>query len=746
MPTLFRSKIEERRVIAIALLATVLILLAGYAFYLKITPVYPRRDIVGVIRIEGYIEEPSVVKRYLDVIGQAIFNDSIKAVVVVIDSGGGYADYIEQIYLDLLVLKERKPLVASVVSALSGGYYIAVSADHIFVHPTSMVGNVGVKASMPPILVPSEVSIETGAYKWTGFSQLLFPFNLSRALDNFLSAIERNRGDKLKIPQDHLKRALIYLGIEALELGLVDEVGSLQSAIKMAAQRANLTRYEVVEIKPGTTQDSLFQTEFRNYTLMNASMLTMDMLNVLHPPPAIHYIYLPPEAILSSSQFAFSTQFNATLSTSGGNVVIDVSHGNQVSWWVLDKLIFELAKMNVSVSFAYSWSDASSRLGNASALIVASPTIPYSAGEVDAIKKFVGKGGLLLLFFDPAWEYIGLEGLRSEIIAPINSLSTGFGLSLAKGYLYNEAEYFGIYRNIYIRNFGNHALTQGLNSLVLFTAAGIYSADKGIAWTSSETYSSVAERADEYAVVAAARWGNGTVIAVGDLTFLMEPYCYVEDNYKFLVNIASLIANVSIQIPEKEEAVEGKITRPDLPVGTEKIFREQVDGNEFTFRWLKNSEREIIIERANQTIHYYLTEDGALEKWVSDGRECVYEEPIPEPPYPLTRDKSWSHRGNFTLTVEGTVYYGEIIEENHVKTFENIVAEDGNTYFCAKIEYNREEITLVDEVLMKVNVTGNYWIASEAGTVKQEFLIRYYMDDVFVGLERDVMILISIRK
>lgn len=541
---MFRSKIEERKVIAIALLATVLILLAGYAFYLRITPMYPRRNIVGVIRIEGYIEEPSVVKRYLDVIGQAIFNDSIKAVVVVIDSGGGYADYIEQIYLDLLALRERKPLVASVVSALSGGYYIAVAAEHIFVHPTSMVGNVGVKASMPPILVPSEVSIETGAYKWTGFSQLLFPFNLSRALGNFLSAIERNRGNKLKIPQDHLKRALIYLGIEALELGLVDDVGSLQSAIEMAAQRANLVRYEVVEIKPWTTQDSLFQTGFGNYTLMNASTLTVDMLNALHPPPSIHYIYLPPEALFSSSQFAFSSQFNATLSTSGGNVIVDVSHGNQVSWWVLDKLIFELAKMNVSVSFASSWGDASSRLGDASALIVASPTIPYSTSEVDVIEKFVEKGGLLLLFFDPAWEYIGLEGLRSEIIAPINSLSTEFGLSFAKGYLYNEAEYFGIYRNIYIRNFGNHALTQGLNSLVLFTAAGIYSADKGIAWASSETYSSVAERADEYAVVAAVRGGKGTVIAVGDLTFLMEPYCYVEDNYKFLVNIASLIANV----------------------------------------------------------------------------------------------------------------------------------------------------------------------------------------------------------
>lgn len=746
MPKLLKSA-DERRVIAATLLVIALILLIGYAIYLRISPVPPRRDFIGVIRIEGYIEEPSVVKRHLDVISQAIYNDSIKAVVMVIDSGGGYADYVEQIYFDLLALKKSKPLVASVVSALSGGYYIAVAANYIFAHPTSMVGNVGVKASMPPILIPSEISIETGAYKWTGFSQILFPFNLSRALDNFLSAIEKNRGDKLKIPQNHLRRALIYLGVEALNLGLIDELGSLQSAIEKAAQMANLPRYDVVEVKPGAIQESLFHSEFGNYTSTNAGILTMDMLNALHPPPAIHYIYLPPEALFLSSSSAPPVEFNATLSAIRGNVIVDVSHGNQVSWWVLDKLIFELAKMNASVSFTYSWSDLNSRLENASAFIVASPTIPYSTEEADAIEKFVRKGGLLLLFFDPAWEYIGMEGLRSEIIAPVNSLSVRFGLSFAKGYLYNEDEYFGMYRNIYVRNFGNHALTRNLNSLVFFTAAGIYSADKGIAWASNETYSSVAERTDEYAVIAAVERGNGTVIAVGDLTFMMEPYCYVEDNYKLLVNMASLIANVSIQIPkEEEEFLEGEITKPDLPVGTEKIFRERIDGNEFTFRWLKISEREIIVERANQTIHYYLTEDGALKRWVSEGRECIYEKPIPEPPYPLTIGKSWSHRSNFTLTFEGAEYFGEIIEENHVKDFESIIAEDGNTYFCAKIEYSREEITLVDEIVMKINITGNYWISSEAGTVKQDFLVQYYIDDFPAGLERDVIILISIRK
>jgi protease-4 len=739
--------IYGRRVVALALLSIVIVSLAGYTIYLWISPVYIKRDLVGVIRIEGYIEEPSVLKRYVDIINQAISNDSIKAVVVVIDSGGGYADYIEQIYLDLMMLKGRKPLVASIISALSGGYYIAVAANYIFAHPTSMVGNVGVKASTPPILIPSEIYIETGAYKWTGFSTLLFPFNLSRALDNFLSAIEKNRGDKLKISRDHLKRALIYLGAEALELGLIDEVGSLQNAVEKAAKMANLTKYDVIEVKPKSMQESTFQSEFGGYPSTNTSIPTVDMLNALHLPPAIHYIYLPPEALISSSQSTSPAGFNATLSTNGGSVIVDVSHGNKVSWWVLDKLIFELAKMNASVSFAYSWSDLHSKLEKASALMVASPTRPYSSGEVDIIEKYVKGGGILLLFFDPAWEYIGIEGLISEIITPINSLAIRFGLSFAKGYLYNEKEYFGIYRNIYVRKFANHTLTWNLKSLVFFTATGIYSADKGIAWTSNETYSSVSERADEYAVITAVKSGSGTVIAIGDLTFLMEPYCYVEDNYKLLINMASLITNVSIQIPGKEgKVVKEEITKPYLPVGTEKIFREWIDGKESTFRWVKVSKREIIVERANETTHYYLTEDEALERWVSNGMECMYEKPILEPPYPLTIGKSWSHKTNFTLTVEGVKYLGELIEENYVRSFENVTAEDGKTYFCAKIEYSREEIVFIDKNVMKINLTGNYWISSEAGTVKEDFLIQYYINDSLARLERDVIILVSIKK
>ena len=69
-------------------------------------------------------------------------------------------------------------------------------------------------------------------------------------------------------------------------------------------------------------------------------------------------------------------QSNVNVSAPAGerNVVVDVAHGNQISWWVLDTLIVELAKRNVTVSFLSSWFDVESHLDNASALIAVSYT------------------------------------------------------------------------------------------------------------------------------------------------------------------------------------------------------------------------------------------------------------------------------------------------------------------------------------------------------------------------------------
>lgn len=397
----------------------------------------------------------------MNLINRALLDESVKAVVLVIDSGGGYADYCEEYTLTYWSLRLKSLLKPSLLQ-LSGGYYIAVAADHTYALPTSPVGSIGIIGRGPPIFIPSEYILETGAYKATGFSTLLFPFDMNRALDNFVSAVSKSRGDRLKLSLTQLKRGMIYFGSEALEVGLIDEIGSLQKAIKRAAEKAGLVKYEVIEL--GTSKTGL--------ELLGSQNLTIEALDKLHPPPALHYLYLPSQSITQNLR---SPTQPIGLANGGGKVLVDLSHGNRVSWWDLDVLIAELAKRNIVTSFISRRYDLIFKLAEASCLIIASPTQIYTEEECEAIVKFVRGGGTLIMFFDPAWEYIGVEGLLEGVVGPINSLSIRFGLFFAKGYLYNEEENFGLYRNIYIKNFVNDPLTINLTSLILFTSTHIRS-------------------------------------------------------------------------------------------------------------------------------------------------------------------------------------------------------------------------------------------------------------------------------
>jgi len=546
-----------KKSVVVILICILLISGLGYIYHIGILRVEvpkPKKDMVGIIRVEGSILFSETANHYGKIINNAMVNESVKAVVLYVDSPGGYANLIEQIYLDLLELKKKKPLVAFTTSALSGGYYITVAADYIYVCPTSAVGNVGVIGINPPTLIPSEIVLETGAYKVTGFSQLLFPYNLSRVLDGFVSAVEAGRGDRLKLSSTQLKKGMVYFGREALTVGLADEIGSLQKAVRKAAEEAGLIEYDVVDL---TGVGKVNITSSSGYNQIRWENLTIEVLKRLYPPPTIYYLYLPQRVFAQSSFTPAYMVKESNLSVSAEKeklVLIDNTHGNKVSWWEFDILIQELVKRNMTVRFVSEWKKLNSTLNNASCLIIASPINDYSMEEVERIKDFVNNGGMLLLFFDPAAEYVE----KQVLFGPINSISTSFGISFAKGYLYNENEHYGLYRNIYVKKFADNNLTQNLTSLIFFTATHLYSMGKGIAWTSNDTYSSTAEKAGNYIVIAYVKMGNGTVVAFGDLTFLREPYCYLEDNYKLIENIASAITKVEVKVKVPPEKVEEK--------------------------------------------------------------------------------------------------------------------------------------------------------------------------------------------
>ncbi len=716
----------------ILILLILSIILSSTAIYLNLqTPprlLKPVKRYIGILWVEGAILTSGDSQRVREAINVALLNQSIKAVVVAIDSPGGTVDDVESIYLDLLRLGEEKPLVASITSALSGGYYIAVAADYIYTLPTSMVGNVGVIGVGPPVLIPSERILESGAYKVTGFSRLFFPFNLTEALGNFASAVEDQRGDRLKLSTKELLRGKVYLGCEAVRLGLADEVGSLQDAIKKAAEEAHLTRYGIVNINQLAERGRLTIETGNKTTARSWREIDINYLKELHPPPTLYYLYLPERGFQVSEGETIETE-GGEEAEEGGLVLFDLTHENKVSRWTLNVLVGELVNHRISVGFISEWDRLESALRNASCLIVAAPTKPYSIDEGKTIENFVSRGGLLILLYDPSIEYVSVP----ELNGPINSLANRFGVSFANGYLYDEEHYYGFYRNIYIEDFADHNLTRGVERLVLFTAAPIYS-DYGIAWTSETAYSSTAERSGRYPVLADLHYGNGTVIAFGDITLLTEPYCYVEDNYGLLLNLVEIMSKA--KPPSVVEEVE-EITEPHLPVGTVKVYVERVDDEETTVRWVKVSETEVRVERPNRTILYHYDEEGNLLGWEDEEANATYDPPLPATPYPLRRGMGWRYESNYTLMQDGKRYSGLYIGEERVVDIERVEALDGRRYLCAEVEFKIRCIIYVDDGNWTYTYIGDSWLSSKVGLVKEEGVKRLYIDgELFIEEER----------
>ena len=713
----------SRRVLALLVAVLAVASLAAFLAYRRFS------GAVAVVEIKGYILTGEDADYYTDLLLRAYRDDWVKAVVLVVDSFGGSADYVEQVYYNVKQVKQRKPVVALAVNALSGGYYVCVAADYIYAHPTSLVGSVGVIATAPPLLVPSERVLETGAYKHTGFSRLNFFSDLRQALESFVSAVEEGRGSRLKAAREELLKARVYLGREALELGLVDQLGSLQQAVDEAARRAGLLSYTVVRLN---ASDALQRSA--GYTWRN---VTVPLLETLHPPPAIYYIYIPAVQVASPGA---QVQFNAS---GKGRVLVDLSHGNRVSWWSLDALLAELVRRNVSVGFVSSWRDLESELSNATALVVAAPARPYSRDEVDEVEQFVRRGGVLLLLYDPSYEYLGAEGFSNLEMAPANSIASRFGVTFAYGYLYNNREYYGIYRNIYVRDFANETLFRNVTRMVLFTAAAVRSSSAA-AWAPEGTYSTAAEATGRYAVAAVVRWGNGTVVALGDITLFSEPFCRVEDNHVFIENLASLMANATLARAQAPRAGE-RVERPNLPVGTVKLFEVWEDGETYELRWTLVSENETLVETPYGTTRYLYTE-GGLKAWEHNGMLCIYDEPLPEPPFPLTRGSSWSYSTGFTIRLGGETYRGRVEGREEVEGFETITALDGRSYFCARVRFELRESLGMQGVTALSTTRGYYCISSEAGTVKQSYTVSQARDSTPLGTTNREMLLKELRE
>ena len=205
---------------------------------------------IATITISGVILNQAYADDIVDALRYARNSSDIKAVVLQIDSPGGLAVTTEQIYLDLLRLRQQKPVVASIgTSAASGGYYIAVASNFIYAEPTSQLGSIGAFLTLPSPEELDEDVMTSGPFKATGGSTRKYTGVLETFRQQFVDAVVSQRGDRLKISEEELSRAEIYTGTESLRYGLIDAIGTSSAAIEKAASLAHIRNYEVVELQ-----------------------------------------------------------------------------------------------------------------------------------------------------------------------------------------------------------------------------------------------------------------------------------------------------------------------------------------------------------------------------------------------------------------------------------------------------------------------------------------------------------------
>ena len=225
-------------------------------------------DKVAVLYAEGAISDSGkdgiVEGKMLKQIKKIHKDDDVKAVVFRVNSPGGSADASEQIWHAVRTLQAKGlPVVVSMGDyAASGGYYISCSADYIYAEPTTLTGSIGIFGTVPNasklmdkigldvdgVSTNKHAALTTNAiYKGMNKQEMaLMQTMVERGYDLFTKRCADGRG----MSQDAIKKigeGRVWLGKDALEIGLVDELGNINNAIAKAAELAKLGEYAIVD-------------------------------------------------------------------------------------------------------------------------------------------------------------------------------------------------------------------------------------------------------------------------------------------------------------------------------------------------------------------------------------------------------------------------------------------------------------------------------------------------------------------
>lgn len=224
----------------------------------KIAVIYANGDITGG---EGN-DESIGSERISRAIRKARMDDKVKAIVLRVNSGGGSALASDVIWREIVLSKKVKPVIASFGDvAASGGYYIGCAADSIFVQPNTITGSIGVFGIIPNFqnLLTNKLGItfdgvKTGQYAdimsvnrpLTPGERLIIQTDVNHVYDSFITRVADGR-KRSKAYIDSIGGGHVWVGTDAVKIGLADRIGSFNDAIAAAGKKAKLKEYKIVE-------------------------------------------------------------------------------------------------------------------------------------------------------------------------------------------------------------------------------------------------------------------------------------------------------------------------------------------------------------------------------------------------------------------------------------------------------------------------------------------------------------------
>ena len=257
--------------------------LADYA-EIKDVPNLKATNKVAVIYAEGNIVDGSDSEgvagdRFAKIIADVRADKDVKAVVLRVNSPGGSVMASEKIKAELDLLRENVPVIASYGDyAASGGYWISANSDYIFANATTLTGSIGVFSMIPDIggTIKNKLHVTVTPVKSNDHADMLgmmrpltpneeayMQASVERIYTKFTSIVAEGR-DMTVEAVDEIAQGRVWTGAEALEIGLVDQIGTLEDAIEYAAMSIEgVTSVDEVQIaaypKPQTTLEMLLE-------------------------------------------------------------------------------------------------------------------------------------------------------------------------------------------------------------------------------------------------------------------------------------------------------------------------------------------------------------------------------------------------------------------------------------------------------------------------------------------------------